>query len=283
MPESFEDFRGRRILLTGASRGIAAAIARGLARAGATVVVNWSAAADSTADCADAIGSLVGEIEEFGGHAETVEGDLTQPGAARRVADGATAAGPVDGLVLSASVQVHAQFLRQTETAIARQFQINLTSNIELLQRILPGMADRGFGRVLAIGSVQELAPSPEMPIYAMTKAALKNLMENLAVSHARHGVTFNVLSPGLVQTDRNAFRRVDADAWQRASASANPLGRAGQPEEMVAPALYLLSRDAAFVTGATLYATGGAHLAAPRPLAETPDDRPNDRPEAAE
>ena len=151
--------------------------------------------------------------------------------------------------------------LRQSPEDLARQIAINLTANIEILQGLMPDMARRRFGRVLAIGSVQQQVPSAEMPIYSMTKAALVNLFENLAVQAGVDGITLNTLAPGLVETDRNAFRRRDMAEWERVSRSANPMQRAGQPAEMVAPALYFLSAEAAFVTGATLFATGGGHV----------------------
>lgn len=265
MRDGAERFDGRRVLVTGASRGIAAAIARGLGRVGAHVILNHSADSDAAVDQPHAAATIARRIEAEGGGCTILETDLSDPALATDLAERALDAGAVDGLVLSASMQLHATFLHQTPDMIARQLAINLQSNIALLQRLLPGMIESGFGRVLAIGSVQELAPSPEMPIYAMSKAALKNLMENLAIQHAADGVTFNTLSPGLIQTDRNAFRRVDAEVWARTAAGANPMGRAGQPDEMIDPSLYLLSRGAAFVTGATLYATGGGHIAAPR------------------
>jgi NAD(P)-dependent dehydrogenase (short-subunit alcohol dehydrogenase family) len=256
-----QQLAGRRILVTGASRGIAAAIAEGLAMAGAQVVVNHSPSADAAAGQADAAEALVKKVSLSGGRIELAPVDLAVAGAGRALAETALAGGPVDSVVLSASTQVHVPFLRHASGDVARQVQLNIIANIDLLQALLPAMVEARFGRVLSIGSVQEVAPSPEMPIYSMTKAAMKNLIENLAASYAANGVTFNSLSPGLVRTDRNAFRRTDPGDWARAQALANPIGRAADVQEMVPPALYLLSREAAFVTGATLYATGGGHI----------------------
>jgi NAD(P)-dependent dehydrogenase (short-subunit alcohol dehydrogenase family) len=254
-------FAGRRVLITGASRGIAAEIALGIAARGGTVILNHSADADARAGKPQAAEALARRFADVGGAAEIIECDLATPGAGTLLGRAARAAGPVDSLVLSASVQVHRQFLRQEPEDVARQISMNLTANIELLQDLMPGMARRGFGRILAIGSVQERTPSAEMPIYSMTKAALANLFENLALQAGPDGITLNTLSPGLVETDRNAFRRKDTAEWERVCRRANPMGRAGQPSEMVAPALLFLSAEAAFVTGATLYATGGSHV----------------------
>jgi NAD(P)-dependent dehydrogenase (short-subunit alcohol dehydrogenase family) len=86
----------------------------------------------------------------------------------------------------------------------------------------------------------------------------------------APHGVTINNLSPGLIETDRNAFRRADPSHWLQSVRKANPMGRAGQPSDLAGAALYLCSNAASFVTGATLFVTGGAHI--PRtPAADPP------------
>jgi NAD(P)-dependent dehydrogenase (short-subunit alcohol dehydrogenase family) len=144
---------------------------------------------------------------------------------------------------------------------MALQFQVNLVANIQLLQRLLPPMRDVGWGRVVTIGSVQEDTPSPEVPVYSMTKAAQVNLVRNLALQNAAFGVTVNNVAPGLVQTDRNAFRRREPGVWEDFAAGANPMGRAGQPDEIVGAVLFLASNAAAFVTGTTIHATGGSHI----------------------
>lgn len=256
---------GRRILVTGGSRGIAAAIASRLVEEGAVVGINYAAEADQTAGLSRAAKSLAEQADTGEGALHLLERDLSIPGAGRELAERAEALlGEVDGLVLSASSQVNRPLAEQGAEDIWRQVRLNLLANIELLQTLLPGMAARGFGRVLSIGSVQEVAPSPEMPIYAMTKAGLRNLVEGLAVHYAPSDVTLNTLSPGLIATDRNQHRRADPAAWNSLQASANPLGRAGTPADLVASALHLLSREAGFITGATLYATGGSHIPQP-------------------
>ncbi|MFC0009435.1 SDR family NAD(P)-dependent oxidoreductase [Devosia nitrariae] len=257
--------KGRRALITGASRGIAAAIAETLATNGAVVGINYSAGADAAAGLAGAAEAVERRIAAFGGTAHLLEEDMLQPGAASRlVARMEDAFGGCDILVVSASMQVHRSFLDMSLEDTLRQLQLNFLSTVELLQALLPMMKARGYGRVLTIGSVQEAAPSPEMPIYAATKAAQVNLVRTLAVEFAPFGITLNNLAPGLVQTDRNAFRRLDPQHWAENVRLANPMGRAGLPEEMVGAALYLCSDAAAFVTGATLFVTGGGHIPQP-------------------
>ncbi len=261
------DLRGRRALVTGGSRGIAGAIARALSAGGASLALNYCAAADARAGFPDAAERMAAGLRAQGGTVELAEADLTRPGAGGLLAEAALSAlGGVDIVVLSASVQIHKDFLEQTAGDIAVQLQTNLCSNIEILQQLIPPMRSAGFGRIITIGSVQELAPSGEMPIYAMTKAAQENLVRNLAIGNAAYGITVNNIAPGLVQTDRNAFRRKDPAHWAAISRGANPMGRAGQPDDIVGAALFLASDAASFVTGATIHATGGAHVPWVRP-----------------
>lgn len=255
-------FAGRRALVTGGSRGIAAELSRALACRGALVGVNFSAAADGHFGKESAAETLVCHIRAAGGEAVSIEQDLLLEGGGRSLAEKARLAiGPIDTLVLSASIQCHVPFLRQSADQIADQIQINLVSNIELLQAVLPDMVRRGYGRILTIGSIQEVSPTAEMPIYSMTKAAMKNLAENLAAQGGRQGIIVNNIAPGLIETDRNAFRRRNPDAWKELQENANPVGRAGVPADLVAMAMHLLSPENTFTTGATIYATGGSHI----------------------
>src|SRR3954470_17701023 len=164
------DFTGRRVLVTGGSRGIAGAIARAFADNGAAVALNYCEQADARAGFPGAAERMLTSVRQAGVTAIGLEGDLTQREAAAALAEQAmTGLGGIDIVVLSASVQIHKDFLDQSEADIALQLQINLMSNIQLLQRLIPPMRDAGWGRVISIGSVQEIAPSGEMPIYAMT------------------------------------------------------------------------------------------------------------------
>ena len=256
---------GRRALVTGASRGIAAAIAEAFAANGAEVGINYSARADREAGLGNAADELLERIAAAGGKAKLLEQDmLVKDGAQNLARQMNEQFGGCDILVASASLQVHRNFLDMPLEDTMRQIQLNLLTTIGLLQSLLPGMKNRRYGRVLTLGSVQETAPSPEMPIYAATKAAQTSLVKSLAVELAPYGVTLNNLAPGLVQTARNAFRRLNPQQWADIARSANPMGRAGLPADMIGAALYLCSDAAAFVTGSTLFVTGGAHIPQP-------------------
>jgi len=266
-PQGSDDFAGRTALLTGASRGIAAAIAEGLCCAGAHVIIHHSSAADRDSGRPEAAHELEEALRGADGTAHLVDRDLAEAGAGRIVAEEVQSRyGPVEMLVLSAAIQHRKPLVSQSAPEIADQLRINIFANVEILQRLLPDMERRGFGRILSIGSIQETAPSPTMPIYSMTKAALKNLIGTIAIQGATRNVVANTLAPGLIATDRNEHRRADPDAWQRIEAAANPMRRAGQPHELVGLALQLLSPANTFTTGASIPVTGGGHIARPEP-----------------
>ncbi|MDE2913819.1 MAG: SDR family NAD(P)-dependent oxidoreductase [Paracoccaceae bacterium] len=253
---------GARVLVTGGSRGIAAAIALSAAASGAHVAMNHCSEADRLAGHSGAGERLIGKMKEIGGRAVSIDMNLSGNDAGRTVVRKARRAlGGIDCLVLSASIQVEKPFVEQTRDDLDQQLLLNLRANIAILQATLPGMAANRYGRVLSIGSVQEVAPSVQMPVYTMTKAAMKALIEGLALEYAPQGVTLNTLSPGLIATDRNERHRADAANWESIQNRANPMGRAGMPAELVPSAILLLSPESAFITGATLYATGGAHI----------------------
>jgi len=122
-------------------------------------------------------------------------------------------------------------------------------------------MRRRRFGRILTIGSVNQTAPESVLSVYAALKSAQHNLAINLAREYAPHGITINNLSPGLIATERNKWRREDAAAWKAIEAGCSPKKRAGKPSEMAGAALLLCSDAGSYITGADLQATGGRHL----------------------
>ncbi|MGX5681910.1 SDR family NAD(P)-dependent oxidoreductase [Schumannella luteola] len=226
-------FDGQRALVTGGTSGIGAAIADALEERGATVIRHGlEQRADHRADL-----STSSEVDAL------IE-----------------AAADLDVLVLSASLQSRSPWAELGADHIRRQLEINLVSSLRLLQGVVPGMQSRGYGRVLAIGSVQARQPHPEMLAYAASKAALANSVRSIARQVARDGVTLNTLSPGVIETPRNAAALDDADYRARVLAGI-PVARVGVPADCVAPALLLCSREGGYITGQDLLVDGGLSL----------------------
>ncbi len=253
---------GRRALVTGGSMSIGRAIVLAFADAGADVAVQHAASADTALAHADACDTLAKEMAARGTRHAFIESDFMQIGAgSRTVQEAERLLGGVDVLVVCASVQKREPFTEISDAELERQRRINFDASVELLKAAVPGMRSRGWGRILTIGSINQTRPAPDLAIYAALKSAQHNLSINLARQLAPHGVTVNNLSPGLVATARNAWRRVDADEWAQIERSSGPMGRAGTPQEMAGAALLLCSDAGSFITGADLPATGGAHL----------------------
>jgi NAD(P)-dependent dehydrogenase (short-subunit alcohol dehydrogenase family) len=248
------DLTGRTALVTGARRGIGRAIAMALAAQGARVAVHHAVAGDERSDAV----AVAGEIVRRGGSAHCFEADFSRPGAGTRLAAGVIALlGPIDILVLNASIEILEAFESIPGEHFDRQVAINLRAPLELIQALLPGMKQRRWGRVLTIGSIQQIKPHPEMLVYAGTKAAQMNWVRNLARHHGCDGVTINNLAPGAIWTARNDSRMSDPDLRLQAEQRI-PAGRLGKPDDLVGAALLLCSDAGSYINGADLFVDGG-------------------------
>ena len=251
LPNPLDRFRldGRTALVTGARREIGRAIAEGLGAVGARVAVHHAGTAEEARDAAGVVAAIGGGAQAFGA-------DFSQAGAAESLAAAVTQAfGQVDILVLNASIEILQPMGAIDRAAYDRQMDINVWSTLALLQALVPGMAERGWGRVVTVGSVQQISPAAEMMVYAGYKALQHNWAINLARQFTRQGVTVNNLAPGLIATARNA----DQIAARGAQMTARiPAGRMGRPDDLVGAALLLCSDAGDYISGANLYVDGG-------------------------
>lgn len=242
---------GRRALVTGANTGIGRAIALGLAESGADVVVHYFADREGALETRRA-------IEAFGRESGILEADFTQVGAAVRLAEAALGShGRIDILVANAAIERRSPWEALSEAAIEAHVAANFTSLLLLARALLPPMAERGWGRVVAIGSVLAARPRAETVVYASLKSAQLTAVRALAREVGGRGVTMNVVSPGAIETERNSARYADP-AFRRAVEAKIPVGRAGRPEDCVGPVLLLCGDAGAYVTGADIPVDGG-------------------------
>jgi NAD(P)-dependent dehydrogenase (short-subunit alcohol dehydrogenase family) len=240
---------GRNALITGSSRGIGAAMARGFAAAGAKVAVHCAGRIDEARRVAGEIGGCV------------VQADLGATGGAQACWDGAIAGlGRIDILVCNASIQIPKPWLEASGEDFDRQVQVNLRATWELLRLAAPGMGERSWGRILTIGSVQEAKPNPAMLVYAATKCAQTSMTLTLAKQLAPRGVTVNNIAPGVIDTERTRARIVD-EAYRQRVMGWIPSGRIGEPEDCVGAALLLCSDAGSYITGQNLFVDGGMAL----------------------
>lgn len=254
---------GRCALVTGASQGIGAATARVLASMGADVAVNHLG--DATL-----ANQVVAALSGQGRRAKAYDVDVSR----RDVVDALVKPverdlGEIDVLVINAARTIYRKLEVVTEDDIDAQIETNFKATIRLVNATVEKMARRGFGRVVTIGSINQEAPIPILPVYGALKSAQYNLMRGLARRWSAHGVTFNNVSPGLIRTERNEWRRAPGGDWNDLSRVASLLGRAGTPEEVAWIVAMLCAPGGSYVTGENIYVAGGAQIPGPRDLAE--------------
>jgi len=177
--------------------------------------------------------------------------------------------GEIDVLVINAARTIYRKLEVVTEEDIDAQIEMNFKATIRLVNATVEKMARRGFGRVVTIGSINQEAPIPILPVYGALKSAQYNLIRGLARRWSAHGVTFNNVSPGLIRTERNEWRRAPGGDWDSLSRVASLLGRAGTPEEVAWIVAMLCAPGGSYVTGENIYVAGGAQIPGPRDLAE--------------
>ena len=236
---------GKAALVTGASGGIGAAIARALHAQGAKVVLSGTRT--------EALETLAAELGE---HAFVCPADLRDAGEPAGLIEAAEkAAGPLHILVNNAGMTRDMLALRMTDADWQMVMDVDLSAPFRLARAALRGMLRRRAGRIIGIGSIVGTTGNPGQANYAAAKAGLIGMSKALAQEVGSRGITVNVVSPGFVVTPMT-----DAltDAQKAKLGEQIPLGRLGQPEDIAGAVVYLASDAAAWVTGATLHVNGG-------------------------
>ncbi len=245
MPQSLFDLTGRRALVTGSSQGIGLALARGLAAAGAEVVLNGRDAA-----------KLAAAAASLG--ARTLAFDVTDHAAARAAVDAFEAdVGPIDILVNNAGMQFRTPLEDFPADAFERLLRTNVSSVFNVGQACARHMIGRGRGHIINIASVQTALARPGIAPYTATKGAVGNLTKGMATDWAKYGLNCNAIAPGYFDTPLNAALVADPafSAWLE---KRTPAGRWGKVEELVGACVFLASDAASFVNGHVLYVDGG-------------------------
>jgi len=242
---------GKTAIVTGASKGIGAGIARRLAADGAAVVVHYG----SSREGAD---RTVAEIESAGGKAVAVQADMAKKSDGERLFVEARAAlGPVDVLVNNAGVFEFLPLEDITEEHFHRQFNINVLGLILASQQAAAQFGPEG-GAIINIGSVVGYSPVPTAAVYSATKAAVNAVTIALAGELGPRGIRVNAVNPGMVETEGFHAAGIAGSEFQKTVEAKTPLGRIGQPRDVAAVVAFLASPDAAWITGETYHLSGG-------------------------
>ena len=246
---------GKTVLVTGASTGIGRAAAIGAAQHGANVAINYHR------DDAGAQG-CVAEIERLGRRAIAVKGDVADPETAKQfVSDAVDAFGKVDVMVSNAGICPFHSFLDMPVETVQRTMQVNLLGGYFMVQAAANQMVSQGRGgAIVAVSSISALVGGEYQTHYTPTKAGLHSLMQSTAIALGRHGIRCNSVLPGTILTEINKDDLAD-ETKRKYMEGRVPLGRLGQPEDMIGPIVFLASDMAQYVTGAALLVDGGAFV----------------------
>jgi 3-oxoacyl-[acyl-carrier protein] reductase len=245
---------GKVAVVTGASKGIGAAIAKQLAADGASVVVNY-ATSRSGAD------KIVADITKAGGKAIAVGASVANEADIDKLfAETKQAYGKVDILVNNAGVYGFAPLEQVSADEYKRQYDTNVLGLLLTTKAALPHFPEEG-GSVINISSiVSTLAPAGGS-VYASTKGAVDTITKSLAKELAPRKIRVNAINPGLVNTEGTQSAGLIASDFENRSVAATPLGRAGRPEDIAPPVSFLASDDARWITGETIFVSGGAAI----------------------
>jgi len=242
---------GKVAVVTGASKGIGAGIAKGLAAEGAAVVVNYS----SSKEGAD---HVVAEIKGKGGNAIAVQGDVAKAADVQRIfAETKKAFGRLDVLVNNAGVYQFAPLEEITEEHFHRHFNTNVLGLILATKEAVKHFGPEG-GSVINIGSTASQVTSPTTAVYTATKGAVDAVTHVLAKELGPKKIRVNYINPGVVETEGTHEAGVIGSEFQKGLEAQTPLGRIGKPEDIAPIAVFLASSDSGWLTGEVLLASGG-------------------------
>lgn len=252
MSNALDRFRldGRRALITGSGRGIGLTLARGLAEAGAAIVIN-----DRNEEKA---ATLAHHFREEGFAADYAVFDVAEHAQVRAAIDDFEArVGAIDILVNNAGIQRRAPLEDFSERDWHDLLRVNLDGVFQVSQAVARHMLARGRGKIVNIGSVQSELARPGIAPYAATKGAVRMLTKGMCAEWARYGIQANAIAPGYFETDLNRAL-VDDPAFSDWLCKRTPAGRWGRVEELCGAAVFLASAASDFVNGQTLFVDGG-------------------------
>ena len=243
---------GKVAVVTGGGGGIGGATCRRFSKEGAKVAV-----LDVDLDAAQAVAASLGNADSLALHVDITDLENVE----YSIEETEKQLGPVDILINNAGWDVFRPFLMTDPAFWRKVIDINLVGALNMHHAVLPGMVERGYGRVVSVSSDAGRVGSSGESVYAACKAGLIGFARTLAREHARQGITFNVVCPG--PTDTALFASYsegagDPDKLRKAMQRAVPMGRIGTPDDLPGAIAFLASDDAAYITGQVISVSGG-------------------------
>jgi len=244
---------GKVAIVTGASKGIGASIAKHLAAEGASVVVNY-ASSKAGAD------RVVAEITKDGGKAVAVQADVSKPAEIKRLfAETKKSFGGLDVLVNNAGIYEFLPIEKVTPEHFHKQFDLNVLGLLLTTQEALNHFGSAG-GSIINISSVASTSAPATGSVYSATKGAVDTVTKSLAKELGARKIRVNSLNPGMIETEGFHAAGIAESDFRKQVESQTPLGRIGQPQDIATAALFLASPDSAWITGETFVVSGGYH-----------------------
>jgi 3-oxoacyl-[acyl-carrier protein] reductase len=245
---------GKVAVVTGASKGIGAAIAKQLAADGARVVVNYSTSKD-------AANKVVEDIRKAGGEAIAVGATVANEAEIQKLfAETSKAFGKVDILINNAGIYRFGPLDQLTADEFRLQYDTNVLGLLLTTKAALPYFTNEG-GSVVNISSVVSSLAPPQTAVYSSTKGAVDTVTKALAKELATRKIRVNAVNPGLVITEGTQAAGIIGSDFEKGAIASTPLGRAGQPEDIAPPVSFLASDEARWITGETIFVSGGAAI----------------------
>lgn len=239
---------GKNVILTGGAGGIGRAAGQALCSEGGRVLL-----VDRDEG---GVGAAAGELRAQGASCESLSADVTQEAAWQRIVDACERAfGAPDALVNNAAINRFPALADESLDGWSAVLAVNLTAAFLGMREVIPGMIDRGHGAIVNVSSTWGLVGAAMAGAYQASKGGITMLTKHAAVAYGKHGVRANSIHPGLIDTPMNDGMTEDQRAAEIAK---HPLGRAGIPSEVATAVTYLISDEAAFVTGAAVPIDGG-------------------------
>ncbi|OZI70815.1 SDR family NAD(P)-dependent oxidoreductase [Bordetella genomosp. 12] len=256
MSSKLFDLRGKTVMITGAAGGIGSAMSRALGQEGASLVL---------ADLAgEALDGLVAELAATGGKVAALALRVEDRQACTAaVAQAVSEFGGIDVLINCAGVNTRMRPECYEEAVWDRIVDINLKGSFNMSQAVYPVMKAQGRGKIINIGSILALASNAVTAAYSASKGGVLQMTRSLACAWAADGITVNVIQPGWIDTALSRQARVDIPGHAERVVATTPLGRWGEPEDLIGATIFLAAAASDFVTGASLVVDGGvtAHI----------------------